>query len=220
MNITDKSHGITPEELKMARMSSDIIRRTPTITGEDAAMVIDKAIAAILEEGERADKAEAMLHEISASLTNGPDIGPELHNAVKDELSALHEQIDDVATELGWPKKGDDRSLLEVVEGLGSELKSERDRADKAEAELKIHQHWHEEAIKLQGPEPGRTPSMVNAWIRNLMSRLGASELRLKVLEDRLEGSQARTAIVLKAVKDAGCNIDFDHPDGPYMEMH
>lgn len=98
MNPQNKSHSMTTKELNQARTACDIIRRTPTVTGEDAAMVIDKAIAAILEEGERADRAESILHEISASLTNGPDIGPDLPNAVKDELAALNSQLEQVST--------------------------------------------------------------------------------------------------------------------------
>lgn len=35
-------------------------------------------------------------------------------------------------------------------------------------AALKLYQNWHEKAIELQGPEPGRTPSMVYSWIVNL----------------------------------------------------
>ena len=41
-----------------------------------------------------------------------------------------------------------------------------------------------------------------------------------KLERDRADKAEARIEIILKAVKDAGCNIDFDHPDGPYMEMH
>ena len=60
---TNESYAITSEELKQVRAASDTIRRTPTVTGDDAADIIDKAIAAIVEEGERADRAEAKLAE-------------------------------------------------------------------------------------------------------------------------------------------------------------
>lgn len=33
---------------------------------------------------------------------------------------------------------------------------------------LKMYHHWHKRASELQGPEPGRTPSMVYSWIVNL----------------------------------------------------
>jgi len=84
------------------------------------------------------------------------------------------------------------------------ELESERDAA---RAGLKVHEHWHNEAIKLQGDNPGRTPSMVNAWIRNMMSGLETARAELDAIAIALEWPrQDESTTLLEEVKEAACN--------------
>ncbi len=88
---------------------------------------------------------------------------------------------------------------------LRAKIAGLEDRAERAEAELKIHLHWHEEAIKLKGPEPGRTPSMVNSWIRNLMNQLEEARVRASRLSSSLAKSEKRIADALARANGRFC---------------
>jgi hypothetical protein len=64
---------MTPEELKEVRAYSEDIRRQPLVDGSLVAKVIDRAVALIVSEGERADLAEARVEELTKAIQAAHD---------------------------------------------------------------------------------------------------------------------------------------------------
>ena len=88
---------MTPEEIKEARANAATIRRMPSVDGKSVAIVIDKAIDAIIAEGERADRAEARALAASSIITD-----LQLHmdpNAIGDSATEAFERAMEWLTE-------------------------------------------------------------------------------------------------------------------------
>jgi hypothetical protein len=78
-----------------------------------------------------------------------------------------------------------------------------------SDRELALHVAFCPEC-EAQGPHVASVGEAVSSW----------NKACNKAQRTRADAAEKRLAIVLKAVKDAGCAIDFDHADGPYMEMY
>lgn len=87
-------HEHRPPKEHSQMLTEEYRRRAAEMTDSPMVQDVDDVTDVLRRHVAHIAELESLLHEISASLTDGPDIGPELPRAVKSELGNLQRDVD------------------------------------------------------------------------------------------------------------------------------